>query len=171
MGQRRRRASRYRMDVETRPMNTGRRAAVRQHRPRGQTTSRRRDPSRPCAVQTGTLGLLQPLVGATPQWTCDQISQRPQSCSPASASPVLASSTARRSTFRARSAVPTDGATIQTGALLMVFGSSQTSIDLCATALLRWLGDVSQPGWEHDFEDLRRWNDDGRISLARGEQQ
>ena len=68
-------------------------------------------------------------------------------------------------------AVLADRATVQTGALLMVFGSGQTSIDLCATALLRWLGDVPRSGREHDFEDLRRRTTDGRISLANGEQQ
>lgn len=64
-----------------------------------------------------------------------------------------------------------DGATVQTGALLMVFGSGQTSIDLCATALLRWLGDVPPAGREHDFEDLRRRVKDGRTSLTKSEQQ
>ena len=64
-----------------------------------------------------------------------------------------------------------DGVTVQTGALLMVFGNGQTSIDLCSTALLRWLGDVPQPGREHDFEDLRRRITDGRISLTKDEQQ
>jgi hypothetical protein len=67
--------------------------------------------------------------------------------------------------------VLSDGATVQTGALLMVFGSGQTSIDLCATALLRWLGDVPRVGREHDFEDLRRRVKDGRTSLTKGEQQ
>ena len=68
-------------------------------------------------------------------------------------------------------AVLADGATVQTGALLMVFGSGQTSVDLCATALLRWLGDLPRSGREHDFEDMRRRITDGRISLFKGEQQ
>lgn len=62
-----------------------------------------------------------------------------------------------------------DGATVQTGALLMVFGSGQASIDLCATALLRWFGDIPPAGREHDFEDLRRRVTDGRTSLNQGE--
>lgn len=64
-----------------------------------------------------------------------------------------------------------DGATVRTGALLMVFGSGQTSIDLCATALLRWLGDLPPAGREHDFEDLRRRVLGGRTSLTKSEQE
>ncbi|MDF1597863.1 MAG: hypothetical protein P1T08_17420 [Acidimicrobiia bacterium] len=63
-----------------------------------------------------------------------------------------------------------DGATVQTGALLMAFGSGQTSIDLCATALLRWLGAVPPPGREHDFGDLRQRVEDGRVRLTKDEQ-
>lgn len=50
-----------------------------------------------------------------------------------------------------------DGATIETTALVVVFASGKTSIDMCSTALLRWHGDVpTRPDREHDFADLKR---------------
>ena len=58
-----------------------------------------------------------------------------------------------------------DGATVQTGALLLVFGSGQASIDLCATALLRWLGELPPAGKEHDYRDLRELVAAGSVSL------
>ncbi len=63
-------------------------------------------------------------------------------------------------------AVWASGATVQTAALMMVFANGQTSIDLCATALLRWHGDLPRPGFEHDFGDLQRRLADGRVTVS-----
>ena len=50
----------------------------------------------------------------------------------------------------------TGDATKQTAALVLVFGSGQTSLDLCATCLLRWHHRRPSDGKEHDSGDLRR---------------
>ena len=47
------------------------------------------------------------------------------------------------------------GATVETAALVMVFGSGQTSIDLCAASVLRWHGNVPSRN-EYDFRSLRK---------------
>jgi hypothetical protein len=60
-----------------------------------------------------------------------------------------------------------DRATAQKGALLLVFAGGRASIDLCASALLRWHGLVPQPERQHDFTYLR--NATGRIRLADNE--
>jgi hypothetical protein len=57
-------------------------------------------------------------------------------------------------------------ATVQTAGLLMVFGSGQTSIDLCATALLRWQGVLPGEGREHDFGTLKRQVERGLVRLT-----
>ena len=57
------------------------------------------------------------------------------------------------------------GATVQTAALMMVFGNGQTSIDLCASSLLRWHGHAPKPGRDYDFTDLQRLIGDGHLSL------
>jgi hypothetical protein len=43
-----------------------------------------------------------------------------------------------------------------TAAMVLVFASGQTSIDLCATALLRWHGDLPPEGQEWSFSQLRK---------------
>jgi hypothetical protein len=53
-------------------------------------------------------------------------------------------------------AEPGDSATPQKAAMLMVFGGGKTSIDLCASALLRWRGVVS--GDQKREPDLHRLN-------------
>jgi hypothetical protein len=63
-------------------------------------------------------------------------------------------------------AVSADEATVQTGALLLVFGSGKASVDPCATALLRWSGVLPREGREHDFRDLQRLAADGTVSLS-----
>ncbi len=57
-------------------------------------------------------------------------------------------------------------ATVQTAGLLMVFGSGQTSIDLCASALLRWQGVLPDEGREHDFGNLKSKVDRGLPRLS-----
>jgi hypothetical protein len=51
---------------------------------------------------------------------------------------------------------PGDSATAETGAMLMVFGGGQTSVDLCASAFLRWRGHPrTEANREHDFGNLK----------------
>lgn len=59
-------------------------------------------------------------------------------------------------------------ATVQTGGLMMTFGSGQTSLDLCASALLRWIGDVPKVGRDHDFGNLRERVRGGSVCLPAG---
>jgi hypothetical protein len=61
------------------------------------------------------------------------------------------------------------GATVQTAGLLSVFGSGQTSIDLSATALLRWHGFLPDGAREHDFGNLKNRVANGTVRLTEAE--
>lgn len=59
-----------------------------------------------------------------------------------------------------------DAASVETGALMLVFGCGRTSVDLSASALLRWKGHRPGPGREHDFEVLKSLVKNGGIFLG-----
>ena len=63
------------------------------------------------------------------------------------------------------------GATVQIAGLMTALGSAQTSIDLCATALLRWHGHIPPENREWDFNNLLDRLADGRVSLTTNEQE
>jgi hypothetical protein len=61
--------------------------------------------------------------------------------------------------------VPTDSASTQTAAMMLVFGCGQASIDLCASCLMRWKHQVRSDG-EWDFGQLRNWVTKNRHRLS-----
>ena len=68
--------------------------------------------------------------------------------------------------------IASEGVVQTTVAPLMVYGSGQTSIDLCASALLLWHGDLPKRTPGHDFGDLR-WRvarDEPKVKLTKGQQ-
>ena len=54
-------------------------------------------------------------------------------------------------------------AAVETAGLVVVFGSSMASIDLCASSLLRWLHREPTKGQEHSLKGLLRWLDEGKV--------
>ncbi len=68
-------------------------------------------------------------------------------------------------------AIWASGATVQIAGLMTALGSAQTSIDLCATALLRWHGHIPPENREWDFKDLLGRLSAGRVSLTTSEQE
>jgi hypothetical protein len=58
-----------------------------------------------------------------------------------------------------------NGVVVRNGALVMVFGCGLASVDLCASALLRWAGHPPSKN-DHDFEDLRRMVKEDDVALT-----
>lgn len=63
-----------------------------------------------------------------------------------------------------------DPASIQTAALMIVFGNGQASMDQCATSLLRWNGRLPDEDREHDVGDLKKEIKNKNIKLNQRQQ-